>query len=465
MAEKKTKTNLSSGSKIKKKLGSSFNALSSELKASSRRVQLYGEIILGTIIESGIYPDDTLCTKSGAAAFKNALRYYNIGITSLKDAFDGTTDLDGMSDSFKAHVELGLNIFDKAIKPYVLNEEERLYWQVTSDVLRYHHERWDGTGYPGGVVGTDIPLSARICAVCNLLENLTTSNADRDKMTNENAAEEISRYADTYFDPLVIKALNKSVDKINETLENGAVAKATAGNSTVRSIEQLYRPVYNYGDHAQYGFDTDIRLNDVELGVVPSRSFLPIAERSDKINELAKWSLEEACNAISYLKTRRRFSGELFVFLSVKSLTKKNFIDNIHRLVTKLGVEPCEICLRLSENIFSYNIDTVAEAIRALGGLGFKLALGGGEDMFNLSVLQKLEVDYMFLSPELCADILVSTRAKNIVGSLIELANKLNITVIADGVANRQQAKELYSMGAEIMCGPHYGRFTAVNII
>ncbi len=467
MANKASKANPSKVSIGKKKLGTFFDMLPADLKASSRRVQVYGELVLNAIIESGIYSnEEPLCSQEGIVAFKNALKFYNIGVAALPDAFEGPTDLDGMTDDYKAHVGLGLDVFDNAFNLTELDGKAAFDWQILRDILAFHHERWDGSGYPNGLLATEIPLSARVCAVCNYFENLTTATEDRDKMTTEAAADEISRRSNTYFDPAVVDAFISIIDKINEIFENGTVAKATSGNGSVRAIEQLYRTVYDYGNHLQYGYYTDIRLNDAELGVISSRIFLPIAEKSAKINEIVKWSVEETCHTILYMKQRKRFTGEFFVPLSVKSLLKKNFTDNIARIVDKNGVEASELCLVISENVFSFNLDRIAEALNELHELGFKLAIGGfGSESVNLTALQKLDVDYVILNSEFVSDILVSAKAKKIVASVVDLANKLDLTVIADGVADKQQAKELYAMGCNIMCGPYYGRYTAAAII
>ncbi len=467
------KSSPSAVSAYKKKLGAFFNSLSVDLKASSKRVQLYGDILLNTLIESDAYAGDLLSeadayllSKDGVAAFKNALRFYNIGITALTDSSAGATDLDGMSDGYKTHVALGLELFDQTVSLEGLKEKEALYWQILRDVLAFHHERWDGTGYPAGRYDTQIPISARICAVINEFETLTTSSFERDKMTTEAAAEEITRRSNTYFDAKVVQALNDSVDKINEVLENGTLARVTAGNASVRAIEQLYRSVYDYGNHMPYGYLTDLRLNDAELGVVHSSVFLPVAEKSSKINELTKWSVEEACNTINYLKKRKRFSGVFFLPLSVKSLLKKHFDSNVAGIAKQAGVDAEELCFVVSENVFSFNTDRVAEALAGLHHLGFKVAIGNfGSDAVNIAALQKLELDYLFLNAAFVADIVTGLRAKKVAASVIDLGNKLDIMVIADGVVNKEQAKELYSMGCNIMCGSYYGRFTAVTVI
>ncbi len=464
MATKNVKS--SNDAKFKKQFGAFFNSLSAPLKASSRRVQLYGNILFETMQENGIYASNPLCSKAGQTALKNALKFYNIGIVSLTDSSAGQTDLDGMSDGYKSHVDLGLELFDSTVDLEQLSESSEFYWHTMRDVLAYHHERWDGTGYPLGTVAGDIPLSARICAVCNEFETLTTASMERDKMTTEAAAEEIAKRSDTYFDPLVVDALNKSVDKINAVLENGTLAKVTVGKTSVRSIEQLYRVINDYANHVSYGYQTDIRLNDSQLGVVKSQVFIPVAEKSSKINELVKWSVEEACDTISSLKKRNRFTGVFFVPMSVKSLLKKNFVENVTRIVNSKGVPAEEICFVVPENMFTFDIHKISEAVDKLRQNGFAVAVGGfGSEYSNLSLLQNLEVDYIFLNPDFVENVLESIRAKKVVESVVKLANKLDIMVVADGVTTKEQAEALYIMGCNLMCGPRFGRFTAVSII
>lgn len=72
--------------------------------------------------------------------------------------------------------------------------------------VRAHHERWDGTGYPDGLAGEAIPLAARIIAVADTFSAMTTRRPYSDKLTPEQALEEIQRCSGTQFDPAVVEA-------------------------------------------------------------------------------------------------------------------------------------------------------------------------------------------------------------------------------------------------------------------
>ena len=77
------------------------------------------------------------------------------------------------------------------------------------DVVRHHHERWDGTGYPQGLKGEEIPLWARIFSVVDALDAMTADRPYRAAMSYHEALEEIRRSAGTQFDPQVVEALER----------------------------------------------------------------------------------------------------------------------------------------------------------------------------------------------------------------------------------------------------------------
>jgi HD-GYP domain-containing protein (c-di-GMP phosphodiesterase class II) len=88
-------------------------------------------------------------------------------------------------------------------------------------VVRHHHERWDGTGYPDGLKGDDIPLAARVFAVADALDALTTDRPYRRGTRFPRAREEIRANAGTQFDPDVIDAFDTIPDERFAELQAG----------------------------------------------------------------------------------------------------------------------------------------------------------------------------------------------------------------------------------------------------
>ncbi len=84
---------------------------------------------------------------------------------------------------------------------------ESFEWlKPTIPMIRHHHERWDGGGYPDGLLGDAIPLGARIIAVAEAFDSLNMSQPWRRGLSEQDAMSELRRCAGTQFDPAVVEA-------------------------------------------------------------------------------------------------------------------------------------------------------------------------------------------------------------------------------------------------------------------
>ena len=88
-------------------------------------------------------------------------------------------------------------------------------------VVRHHHERWDGQGYPDGLAGETIPLAARVFAVADALDALTTDRPYRPASSFEAARKEVYAGNGTQFDPAVVAAYREIPDSTFEALRDG----------------------------------------------------------------------------------------------------------------------------------------------------------------------------------------------------------------------------------------------------
>jgi HD-GYP domain-containing protein (c-di-GMP phosphodiesterase class II) len=102
----------------------------------------------------------------------------------------------------RAHTVHGGNALEEAVKQ--LGEESFL--SVGRDVAYYHHEYWDGNGYPFGLAGEAIPLSARIVAVADVYDALTTERRYKKAFTHDQARSIIRDARGKQFDPEIVDA-------------------------------------------------------------------------------------------------------------------------------------------------------------------------------------------------------------------------------------------------------------------
>jgi putative two-component system response regulator len=78
--------------------------------------------------------------------------------------------------------------------------------QTGESIALNHHERWDGSGYPNGLQGDQIPLSARLCAIADVFDALTTPRSYKKEITVEDALRLISGSSGLLFDPQIVQA-------------------------------------------------------------------------------------------------------------------------------------------------------------------------------------------------------------------------------------------------------------------
>ncbi len=87
--------------------------------------------------------------------------------------------------------------------------------QGALNVIRYHHERWDGTGYPEGLKGDSIPLEARVFAICDVYDALVSIRPYKKAWTHEEAVAQLRMDSGKHFDPSVVDAFIKTLGSIS----------------------------------------------------------------------------------------------------------------------------------------------------------------------------------------------------------------------------------------------------------
>ena len=95
--------------------------------------------------------------------------------------------------------------------------EEKEYVEIAKEVASGHHEKWDGSGYPFGLKGDEIPISARIMAIADVFDALVSKRCYKEAMTFPEAIKEIKRCAGTHFDPVLANLFVEIQDEVRLT--------------------------------------------------------------------------------------------------------------------------------------------------------------------------------------------------------------------------------------------------------
>ncbi len=116
----------------------------------------------------------------------------------------------------KTHTTQAGDILKKANFVFLEQFNKDSYLALASDIAQYHHEKWDGTGYPLGLAGHDIPLSARIVALAEVYDALRSKRPYKKAWTHEEALLEIMKNKGRQFDPVIVDAFIENADKFKD---------------------------------------------------------------------------------------------------------------------------------------------------------------------------------------------------------------------------------------------------------
>jgi len=173
------------------------------------RTAMYVRILLKAMEERGVYADKMRGWDMEMVV--SSARLHDVGKVHI---FDTVLNKPGKLDNkeyeeMKLHATEGARIIDRMIEQ---TGEERFLHNAKL-FAEYHHERWDGSGYPHGLAGMDIPLQGRIMAIADVYDALVSSRSYKEPLAEDEAVKIITMGAGKQFDPKIVEVFNEVKDQ------------------------------------------------------------------------------------------------------------------------------------------------------------------------------------------------------------------------------------------------------------
>jgi putative two-component system response regulator len=168
------------------------------------RTRKYMEVLLDVLTENDVYKDITNSWEKNLVLQSTFL--YDLGKISVKDAIllkPGKL-ADSEFDEMKNHTLMGVKIIEDLKADMHKDSAESSILDYAKVFAGFHHERWDGTGYPYGLKGYNIPLPGRLMAIADVYDALIALKPYKKSYTHEEAAEIITQGKGTHFDPVLV---------------------------------------------------------------------------------------------------------------------------------------------------------------------------------------------------------------------------------------------------------------------
>lgn len=154
-----------------------------------QRVAKYSDLMSEVLLDNSLEKDD----------LHLAALLHDIGLIFIEPHLRGNAEI------YQRHSSIGADLLKKIPA-----------WRNASIIVQHHHENFNGTGYPEGLSGEDIPMPSRILAVAEYFDYLSNESFKGERLTAEEAKFEVINSSGTYFDPRVVEIFAQIFDYINQ---------------------------------------------------------------------------------------------------------------------------------------------------------------------------------------------------------------------------------------------------------
>ena len=177
-----------------------------------RKTAAYVRLIMRKMKEKGVHAD--MLTDEYVNDVSNSAPLHDVGKILVSDVILNKPGklTDEEFAIMKSHTTAGCKVIESAMSLV----SDSGYLKEAKNLATYHHERWDGKGYPSGKAGEDIPLSARVMAVADVFDALVSRRSYKEPFPFEKAMDIIREGAGTQFDPEVAQIFIDSADEVRE---------------------------------------------------------------------------------------------------------------------------------------------------------------------------------------------------------------------------------------------------------
>jgi len=190
---------------------------SSETIMHTKRTSKYAHVLIQRMLKEEQYRDELI--RIDYESITQIMRIHDIGKIGIGDniLFKPERLNTQEFEKIKSHITFGVEILNAILAGKQANSRAI---QNCRDIIRYHHEHWDGEGYLEGISGGQIPLSARIAAVADVYDAVTSRRSYKQASSHTEAVEIIKAGAGSHFDPDIVKCFLDITQHFQMVLEN-----------------------------------------------------------------------------------------------------------------------------------------------------------------------------------------------------------------------------------------------------
>lgn len=265
-------------------------------------------------------------------------------------------------------------------------------------------------------------------------------NADIAMYNAKNSGKNSYRFFDSYMEDDVNRK-NDLADILSHVIDKN-------------EIYLQYQPQVNVESGQVTGYEALMRIESELVGFISPAEFIPIAEETGIINILGEWALIEACNFNQVLIKSGFGPLRVSVNVSTTQLKDDHLIDIIKSIPEKTGMDLKHLEIEITESVLMNSFDHNLKLINQMKELGCSIALddfGTGYSSFNY--LTQIPIDTLKIDKSFIDGICSNEKDRCIADSIIDLAHKMDISVVAEGVEDNEQLQILQNQFCDTLQG------------
>jgi diguanylate cyclase (GGDEF)-like protein/PAS domain S-box-containing protein len=219
-----------------------------------------------------------------------------------------------------------------------------------------------------------------------------------------------------------------------------------------RELVLFYQPIIDLKTQKLTGFEALVRWNHPKRGLLFPMDFIPLSEENGLIAPIGEWIFHEACSELKVLQ--QRFPAEpplkMSINISSKQFTQQDLVAKLGASIKETGVDARSLALEITESMIMENVDAAVDTMKRLRDMGIQIHLDDfGTGYSSLSYLHRFPINALKIDRTFISKLTADGGNREVILSIISLANSMNFDVIAEGVELEHQLVKI----KELHCG------------
>ena len=212
-----------------------------------------------------------------------------------------------------------------------------------------------------------------------------------------------------------------------------------------------YQPIVDLVEGRVTGVEALLRWRHPDRGLMLPDEFIPVAEETGLIIDIGQWVMEKACEQVQSWNGSVTRDGEglrVSVNLSGRQFHDRRLVNRVRSVLTRTGLDAHRLVLEITETIAMEDLGSTIDMVGDLSALGVGIALDDfGQGSSSLSALRRFPLQSVKIDKVFVSGVTEDGPDRAIVGSVLTLADRLGISVTAEGIETAPQMEALIDMG------------------